>query len=105
MPWATLLAFLRLATNPRILPKPLTGPQAIAQMEAWLALRNVWTPMPTEAHADMLAKLVKEANAAGDLIPDAHLAALAIEHSLTLCSADRDFARFAGLRWINPLTA
>jgi hypothetical protein len=63
----------------------------------------LWVPAPTERHAEILANLLSQPGVHGDLVPDAHLAALAIEHGLTLCSTDGDFARFSGLRWINPL--
>ena len=66
---------------------------------------NVWIPGPTERHDEILGELLERSRAAGNLVPDAHLAALAIEHGLTLCSADGDFARFPGLRWVNPLAA
>jgi|SoiMethySBSTD1v2_1073268.scaffolds.fasta_scaffold668896_3 predicted nucleic acid-binding protein len=86
LPWPSLLAFLRLITNPRLFVRPLRLADAWAQVEEWLALPPVWIPMPT-----------------ANLVPDAHLAALALEHDLTLCSSDQDFARFPGLRWENPL--
>jgi predicted nucleic acid-binding protein len=59
--------------------------------------------LPTERHADVLGKLLAEPSVYGNLVPDAHLAALAIEHGLTLCSTDGDFARFPELKWLNPL--
>jgi uncharacterized protein len=103
LPWAGLLGFLRLTTNPRIMERPLQMAAAWRQVTAWLAYETVWTPIPTERHADILATLLSEPGVHGNLVPDAHLAALAIEHGLTLCSVDADFARFSGLRWINPL--
>jgi predicted nucleic acid-binding protein len=63
----------------------------------------VWIPHATERHKDVLARLLAREAFRANLVPDAHLAALAIEHGLTLCSADGDFARFAGLSWRNPL--
>jgi predicted nucleic acid-binding protein len=71
-------------------------------VRAWLELPVTWTPESTERHAATLAALL-EPETKPDLVPDAHLAALAIEHGLTLCSTDRDFARFKGLRWTDPL--
>jgi predicted nucleic acid-binding protein len=62
-------------------------------------------PAPGEDHPDILGRLLTGAHAAGNLVPDAHLAALAIEHGLKLCSSDSDFARFPGLEWVNPLRA
>jgi toxin-antitoxin system PIN domain toxin len=103
LPWASLLGFLRLTTNPRVLERPLQMAGAWQQVTAWLACETVWMPAPTERHADVLAALLARPGVHGNLVSDAHLAALAIEHGLTLCSADGDFARFAGLRWVNPL--
>lgn len=103
LPWPSLLAFLRLATNPRVFEAPLASDAAWQQVKEWLALPSVWVPAPTTQHAAMLATLVQSTQAIGKLIPDAHLAALAIEHQLVLCTTDGDFARFPGLRWENPL--
>ena len=103
LPWPSLLAFLRLATNPRIFPSPLKMPVAWKQVAAWLDADPVWIPQATERHAEILKGLLAEPGIHVNLVPDAHLAALAIEHGLTLCSTDGDFARFRGLRWTNPL--
>ena len=72
-------------------------------MVVGLECRAAWIPQPTERHCDVLGRLLGTVNVAGNLTPDAHLAALAIEHGLTLCSTDGDFARFPNLRWQNPL--
>ena len=71
---------------------------------AWLSLPATWVPPAGEQHGRLLARLL-EPETKSDLVPDAHLAALAIEHGLQLCSTDRDFARFEGLRWTDPLRA
>ena len=105
MPWATLLGFLRISTNPRLFQQPPTMSVAWAQVSSWLSAEPVWTPSPTERHADVLAELLALPGVLGNLVSDAHLAPLAIEHGLTLCSTDGDFARFSGLRWRNPLTS
>ncbi len=103
LPWASLLGFLRLATGARIFPRPLTMANAWKQVSQWLDSEPVWIPLPTERHAEVLGKLLAEPGVHGNLVPDAHLAALAIEHGLTLCSTDGDFARFPRLKWLNPL--
>jgi toxin-antitoxin system PIN domain toxin len=103
LPWASLLAFLRIATNPRAFRNPLTMPVAWEQVSNWLSADTVWTPEPTERHAAVLGKLLVQPAVYGNLVPDAHLAALAIEHGLTLCSTDGDFARFPQLSWLNPV--
>lgn len=104
LPWGALLAFIRLSSNARVVSRPIALREAVAVVRAWLALPVVWTPQATERHASTLATLLDPETKA-DLVPDAHLAALAIEHGLTLCSTDRDFARFEGLRWFDPLRA
>ncbi|MGH7092316.1 MAG: TA system VapC family ribonuclease toxin [Stellaceae bacterium] len=103
LPWESLIGFLRIVTQPRIFPHPLDPAAAWAQIGEWLACAPVWIPHPTERHADVLGELIDALRPRAALIHDAHLAALAIEHGLTLCSADRDFARFPGLRWNNPI--
>ena len=104
LPWASLLAFLRLVTNPRVFEHAEPIEDAWAQVSMWLACEPVWVPEPTERHAAFLERLLVLPGIYGNLVPDAHLAALAMEHGLTLCSADADFARFPGLAWQNPLT-
>jgi toxin-antitoxin system PIN domain toxin len=103
LPWESLLAFARIASNPRVLSKPLTVAAAWGQVEEWLGAPAAWVPAPTERHAEVLGRLLRASGLRAQHVPDAHLAALAIEHGLVLCSTDGDFARFAGLRWENPL--
>jgi toxin-antitoxin system PIN domain toxin len=105
LPWAALLGFLRVTTNPRMTTRPLSIAVAWEQVKLWRSVDVVWAPAPTERHADVLGGLLAAPGVHGNLVPDAHLAALAIEHGLTLCSTDGDFARFPGLRWENPLEA
>lgn len=101
--WASLLAFVRLVSNPAVVRHPVTPGKAWAQVDEWLACDRVWTPEPTSRHADVLGPLLRLPLMTSRLVPDADLAALAIEHGLTLCSSDGDFARFPGLKWENPL--
>ena len=103
LPWHSLLAFLRISTNARAFTPPLTIGEAWEQVLEWLSLPQVWIPQPGERHAEVLGQLLESTGATGNLIPDAHLAALAVEHGLTLCSTDGDFARFGTVRWENPL--
>ena len=103
IPWPSLLGFLRVVTNPRILVRPSSTADAWNAVMAWLGSGPVWIPQPTERHAEVLGRLLALPGIRANLVHDAHLAALAIEHGLTLCSADGDFARFQGLRWQNPL--
>jgi toxin-antitoxin system PIN domain toxin len=103
MPWESLLAFARLVTNPRVFERPLRSEEAWLVIEGWLALPNVWIPVPTPRHAATMARLVATCRPTANLIPDTHLAAMAIDQGLELLSTDGDFARFGGLRWRNPL--
>jgi hypothetical protein len=105
LPWSVLLAFLRLTTNKRVFSLPFKCREATDIVESWLERPNVVALQPGEAYWHILRDLIGEAQAVADLIVDAHLAALAIEHSATLCSTDRDFTRFPGLKLLNPLAA
>ena len=102
MAWAALLGFLRLATRPGVLPRPLTVDQALDVLHRWLDHPATVLLVPTARHAAVLGRLLLGAGQGGNLVSDAHLAALAIEHDAELLSFDRDFARFAGLRWSMP---
>jgi len=102
LPWPSLLAFVRITTNARIFEEPMSIEGAWAQVERWLDIPVTWIPEPTDRHREILASMVIEAGRP-EIVPDAHLAALAMEHGLILHSTDRDFARFNGLRWKNPL--
>lgn len=104
LPWAVLLAFIRLSTKPSIFTSPLDGGDALDLVDGWFAQPCTTVVHPTERHAAVLRELLDELGTAGNLTSDAHLAALAIEHGAELCSTDTDFARFPRLRWVNPLT-
>lgn len=104
LPWHSLLGFARISTSRRVFSQPLSVADAWAQVEQWLSLPGVWIPQPTEQHAKIVGELLLGANAGGNLVPDAHLAAIAMEHGLEVCSTDADFARFSGVRWRNPLS-
>ncbi len=103
IPWATILAFLRIGTHHRVFRHPFTVEEATRHVAAWLERPMVIPLTAGPRHWEILSRLLHHAQAAGNLVPDAHLAALAIENGATLCSTDRDFARFPGLRWENPL--
>ena len=101
--WGTILAFLRVSTTPRIFGEPLDVDAAAEIVSDWLRRPNVSIVSPTEQHWEIFSKLLPRSRVRGSLIMDAHLAALAIEHGATLCTNDRDFARFPGLRVEYPL--
>ncbi|MEJ0042231.1 MAG: TA system VapC family ribonuclease toxin [Rhizomicrobium sp.] len=105
LPWHSLLAFLRITTNPRAFTRHLRMAEAWRLVDDWLACAPAWIPQPTERHGATLRELLDAGAAYGDLVSDAHLAALAIEHELTVCTNDKDFSRFPNVRWTNPLTA
>ena len=101
--WSVLLAFVRLSTRPQLFTNPLEPAEAFEVVDGWLAQPCALVLHPTERHLAILRGLVEPLGTAGNLTTDAHLAALAIEHGGEVCSADTDFGRFRGLRWINPL--
>jgi toxin-antitoxin system PIN domain toxin len=103
IPWPSILAFVRISTHPRALQHPLEVGSAWRIVEGWLDRPNVFIPGPTERHRSILGSLLVSGRAGGNHVPDAHLAALAVEWGLELLSADRDFARYPGLRWRDPL--
>ncbi len=105
LPWAVLLAFLRLTTKPQVMTSPLTAGEALNLIDGWLARPNTVVVHPTERHSAVLRELLAPFGTAGNLSSDAHLAALAIEHGAELHSCDADFSRFTGLRWTDPLRA
>ena len=102
-PWQTISAFLRIATHPRISDVPLSASEAWGHVERWLAADPAWVPPTSERTARVYAALSEAHQITANLVPDAGLAALALEHGLTVISADSDFARFPEIRWVNPL--
>ena len=101
--WAVLLAFLRLSTNARIFVRPLSTDRAFDVVEGWVAHPCAVVIHPGDRHLALVRQLLRPLGIAGNLVTDAHLAALAIEHGAELNSCDADFSRFSGLRWVNPL--
>lgn len=101
--WQSLAAFVRIATHPRVFPTPLSPQAAADQVDEWLAAPAAWTPVPGRGHAAIFLSLVRDLRLTGALVSDASLAALALEHGTGVWSTDADFARFPGLRWVDPL--
>lgn len=104
LPWAALSGFIRVASQPRAWDRPLSVLEAAGVVRVWLSRPCSWIPEPGPRHLDHLTRLL-EAQPSVRLVSDAHLAAIALEHGLELCSQDRDFARWedGGLRSRNPL--
>ncbi len=101
--WITLLAFLRIATNARAFPHPLSATEAVETVGQWLALPTVEIIEPGERHWELLSRFMTKTQALGPLVMDAQLAALAVEHGAILYTTDQDFRRFPELKFINPL--
>jgi uncharacterized protein len=104
LPWPNLLGFVRVATNPRIYSPPSPLDLAWRRVETFLSTPAAWIPGPGARHQQVLGQIIQDVKPTGNLISDAHLAALAVEHGLTVVSADSDFAKFTSVRWLNPLT-
>ena len=100
---AYAVAFLRIVTNPRVFERPLSASEAEAAISSWLAQPAAGILDPGERHWDILCGLARDGQAVGPLVMDAVLAAIALEHGATVCTTDRDFSGFSGLKWINPL--
>jgi toxin-antitoxin system PIN domain toxin len=103
--WLTLWAFVRIGTNPRVFERPLSASEAEGVVSSWLAQPTVGILEPGDRHWDILRGLMRGGQSTGPLVMDAVVAAIAVEHGATLCTTDRDFSRFPGLRWTDPLAA
>lgn len=101
--WTVLTAFIRIGTNRRVFERPLSLKEAIHRVQSWVDQPCTRLIYPTEQHWQVLQELLEQGQAVGNLVTDAHLAALAIEHGCQLYSTDSDFARFPKLKWSNPL--
>ena len=101
--WTVLSAFIRIGTNPRVFEHPLSLEQALARVQSWLDQPCTRVVRPTERHWTVFKQVLTDGQAVANLVTDAHLAALAIEHGCELASTDSDFARFPKLKWRNPL--
>lgn len=100
--WVVLLAFLRLSTRPGLFPRPLSLAQAVGVVELWLAQPPAVLLQPTPRHLAVLHGLLSPSGTAANLVNDAHLGALALEHGAEIVSFDGDFGRFEGVRWRRP---
>ncbi len=102
LPWWSLSAFIRIATNPRAFDRPLSAKEAAEQVEQWIAAPRAWIVQPTDGYHRVFLQLVQRYNITAELTTDAQLAALALDHGVSIVSADTDFARFEEIDWINP---
>ena len=101
--WPVLNAFIRISTNARLHQRPLTLKEAVGRVQSWLDQPCVRIIQPTDQHWTIFQQMLRGGNAVGNLVSDAHLAALAVEHNCVLQSTDADFSRFRGLKWKNPI--
>jgi toxin-antitoxin system PIN domain toxin len=101
--WVVLLAFVRLSTKPAVFERPLGLGDALDIVDGWLAQPCVTVVQPGRRHSALVRELLEPLGTAGNLVTDAHLAALAIENGAELYSCDADFSRFVGLHWVDPL--
>lgn len=102
--WAALLGFVRVTTNRKVVVRPWPVTDVMARIQSWLELPHVHVAQPSNTHFERLREELERLGTAGNLTTDAHLAVLAMERGYVLYSTDTDFARFAGLRWVNPCT-
>jgi len=100
--WATMLGFVRITTNRKVVARPFAVREVMIRLESWLALPHVHVAQPADTHFGRLREELERLGTAGNLTTDAHLAVLAMERGYVLYSTDADFARFTGLRWVNP---
>ena len=105
IPWMSLWAFVRIATNPRASAQPLTPSAAWDYVQAWLDAPATWIPAPGRGHREILGSLLVQHDLRAGLVTDAVMASICIEHGLTMISADSDFARFHQITWVNPVAA
>jgi hypothetical protein len=103
LPWQSVSAFLRVVTNRQLPGIRVSVDEAVAVVEEWLQAPNVQILVPGDQHWSLLKQMILEGRASGPLVSDAEIAALTVEYGGMLHTADRDFARFPGLRWVNPL--
>jgi len=104
LPQVVVFGFLRIGTNARVFQNPMTPTEAAGHVRSWLAQPVTGILEPRADHIGQVLKLLETLGTAGNLLTDAQVAALAIEHGAVLHTADTDFLRFAGLRWFNPIT-
>ena len=104
IPWVVSTGFVRLMTNPRVLTSPLSTSDALGHVREWFQHEHIMPVNPEDDHLMHLHQILQVAGRGGNLVPDAHIAAIAMEHQAEVHTYNtRDFARFPGLKWRNPL--
>jgi toxin-antitoxin system PIN domain toxin len=102
MPWLSLASFMRVSTHPDIYPRPLPIEDALENVDAWLGVPSVITGDPDRHHSRRMRELLSYSGIGGNLVNDAHLAALALQYGATVVTYDHDFALFPSVRWERP---
>jgi hypothetical protein len=102
MPWLSLVSFMRISTHPDIYPQPQSIDEALENVDAWLGVASVITGDPDRHHSRRMRELLSYSGIGGNLVNDAHLAALALQYGATVVTYDHDFALFPGVRWERP---
>jgi len=102
--WQTIAAFIRISTDPRVPGFRRSAQEALAAVNEWLQLPTVRVLAPGDQYWHLFQEMIVEGQASGPLVSDAEIAALTMEYGGVLHTMDRDFARFPGLRWVNPLS-
>ena len=103
IPWPCVYEFLRVVTHPRVFHPPVPLELALEDLQRVLASPSLFLLAETARHASVLEQTIHQAGATGNLIHDAHIVALCLEHGVSeLITGDRDFSRFEGLRTVNP---
>lgn len=105
LPWVVATGVMRIVTSEQIVAEPYTALEALDLVDGWFERPNVMTLVPGSRHRAILRGYIEQLARGGNVIPDAHIAALATEHGGTLYSTDRGFARYQGLRWADPLAS
>jgi len=100
--WLVLVGFVRIVSNPRFFDRPIAPSRAMDQVDLWLGARSARVLRPGARHAELMRQMLDAVGSGGNLVNDAHLAALALEHRATMVSFDTDFGRFPGVRWETP---
>ena len=101
--WPTIMAYLRISTHPSVFARPLAASEAIGNIDQLLNRPHIRTPSEGEAFWSRYKDLAADVTPSGNLVPDAHVAALMVEHGVgTIWTRDRDFRKFRGIRVLDP---